>query len=90
MPRGHLPPTRRITAHCPRKALPRAFAAQRKEIHFPFLHAQHALWAQLPNTSGIIEYYTIFVMPIDHAGHLAFQGGSRFAMGLWMEQERHR
>ncbi|MPL66814.1 hypothetical protein SDC9_12502 [bioreactor metagenome] len=37
--------------------------------------------------SNIIQ---IFVMPIDHAGHLAFQGGSRFAMGLWMEQERHR
>lgn len=60
MPRGHLPPTRRLAAHCPRKVLPRAFATQRKGIHFPFLHAQHVPRAQLPNTSGIIEYYTNF------------------------------
>ena len=35
-----------------------------------------------PNISELLNIIQIIVVPIDHAGHLAFQGGSRFAIGL--------
>ena len=61
-----------------------------KKSIFPFCMPNMCCGRNCQTPVELLNIIQFFVMPIDHAGHLAFQGGSRFAMGLWMEQERHR
>ena len=61
-----------------------------KKSIFPFCMPNMCCGRNCQTPVDLLNIIQFLVMPIDHAGHLAFQGGSRFAMGLWMEQERHR